>query len=70
MANTDEGKEEKKEPLDDFSLAVPRERVESLWRQVLTQRSTGRSDLAAARASRSKAELERRRIYHEALEAT
>ena len=27
-------------------------------------------DLAAARASRSKAELERRRIYHEALEAT
>ncbi len=51
-------------------MEASRERVESLWRQVLNQRSTGRPDLSAAKASRAKAELERQRISQEALEAT
>lgn len=51
-------------------LEASRHRVESLWRQVLSQKSTSRPDLAAARASRAKAELERQRISQEALEAT
>ena len=53
-----------------FSLEVSRERVESLWRQVASHRGSARDDLAAARASRSKAEMERQRIAAEALDTT
>ena len=52
------------------SLEVSRERVESLWKQEMTHKNPGRSDLTAARASRAKAELERQRISSAALEAT
>ena len=57
-------------PAEVFTLEVPRERVESLWRQALNQKGSGRADLAAARANRTNAELERQRISNEALEAT
>jgi hypothetical protein len=63
-ASQDQGQEQR------LPLEASRHRVESLWRQVLSQKSTSRPDLAAARASRAKAELERQRISQEALEAT
>ena len=53
--------EEQQESREVFSLDVSRERVESLWRQVLSQKSSGRADLAAAKASRAQAEMERQR---------
>lgn len=62
--------EEQQESREVFSLDVSRERVESLWRQVLSQKSSGRADLAAAKASRAQAEMERQRISSEALSAT
>ena len=66
-----EGNEEEREQTPEtFSLEVSRERAESLWRQVMGQKSSGRPDLAAARASRAKAEMERQRVSQEALDAT
>ena len=52
------------------NMEVSRDRVETLWRQALNQRSSSRSDLSAARDNRSKAEVERQRIAKDALEAT
>ena len=62
-------KDEQHEPAAAFSMEVSRERVESLWRQALNHQSSGRADLAAAKASRTKAEMERQKISHAALEA-
>ena len=58
------------DPFESFSLDVSRERVETLWKQALANKSSARNELATARASRAKAELERQRISNEALEAT
>ena len=67
---TEETKDEQQDALQNIEMEVSRERVESLWRQVLNQKSSARADLAVARASRAKAEMERQRISNEALEAT
>jgi len=70
LTDSEGNKEEPQDELQDFPLDVSRERVESLWRQILNQRSSARGDLATARASRAKAEMERQRIANEALEST
>ena len=57
-------------PLQNISLEASRERVETLWRQTVGNKSTGRSELAAARSSRARAEMEKQRISCEALEST
>ena len=53
-----------------LSLEVSRQRVESLWRQALSNKSSSRADLAAAKATRTKAEMEKQRIAAETLEVT
>ena len=58
------------DPVRDFSMEVSRERVEKLWKQAQTHKRSARSDLAVAKATRAKAELERQRIASEAMEAT
>ena len=55
---------------ENLSMEVSRERVENLWRQVMTNRSSARADLAAARAARAKAEMEKQRVSNETMEAT
>lgn len=62
--------DEHPESFEKFSMEVSLDRVESLWRQALSQRSSSKSDLSAARASRAKAEMERQRISTVSLEAT
>ena len=68
--DNEEVKEEQQDELENIAMEVSRERVESLWRQVLNQKSSARADLAVARASRAKAEMGKQRISNEALEAT
>ena len=68
--DNEEVKEKQQDELENIAMEVSRERVESLWRQVLNQKSSARADLAVARASRAKAEMEKQRISNEALEAT
>ena len=63
-------REQQPDSLPALSMEVSRERVESLWRQAMAQKSSARSDLSAARANRSKAEMERQRNSNQALEAT
>ena len=58
------------DPVRDFSMEVSRERVEKLWKQAQSHKRSARSDLAVAKATRAKAELERQRIASEAMEAT
>ena len=53
-----------------LSLEVSRQRVESLWRQALSNKSSSRAELAAAKATRAKAEMEKQRIAAETLEVT
>ena len=62
--------EEQPESFEKFSMEVSRDRVESLWRQAMSQRSSAKSDLSAARASRTKAEMERQRISIASVDAT
>ena len=52
---SEESRMEQQDALQNIPMEVSRERVESLWRQVLNQKSSARSDLAEARASRAKA---------------
>ena len=63
-------REEQQESGRSYSMEVSRERVETLWRQALRQKSSGNADLAAAKATRSKAEMERQQMSQAALEAT
>ena len=63
-------REEQQESGRSYSMEVSRERVETLWRQALRQKSSGKADLAAAKATRSKAEMERQQMSQAALEAT
>ncbi len=62
--------DEHQDSFQGLSTEVSRDRVESLWRQAQNHRSSAQSDLTAARASRTRAEMERHRIANEALEAT
>ena len=66
----EENRDEYQDSFHNFSLEVSRDGVESLWKQAMTHKSSGRSDLAAAKASRARAEMERQRISKDALEAT
>ena len=54
----------------DHSIDVSRERVESLWRQAVSRRSSSRSELAAARESLARAETQRQNMSSAMLEAT
>ena len=56
--------------LPKLPLEDSRDQVESLWRQALNHKSSSQSDLAAAKANRARAEMERHRISNAALEAT
>ena len=67
---SDDNVNEQQDSLQKFPVEVSRERVEGLWRQVLNHKNTAQPELAAARASRARAEMERQRISNAALEAT
>ena len=67
---SEESTNEQQDALQNIPMEVSRERVESLWRQVLNQKSSARSDLAEVRSSRAKAEMERQRISNDALNST
>ncbi len=54
----------------DHSIDASRDRVEGLWRQVVSRRSSSRSELAAARESRARAETQRQHMSSAMLEAT
>ena len=67
---SEDTRNEQRDSLQNLSMEVSRERVESLWRQAIARRSSSRSDLTAAKASRARAEVERQRTSHQALEST
>ena len=56
--------------MNNTSLEVSHEKVESLWKQAMTHRSSSRNELADARANRAKTEMERQRMASTALDAT
>ena len=66
----EENRDEYQDSFHSFSLEVSRDRVESLWKQAMTRKNSGRTELAAAKATRARAEIEKQRISKEALEAT
>lgn len=65
-----EGTNDHRDEQWDHSIDVSRERVESLWRQAVSRRSSSRSELAAARESRARAETQRQNMSSAMLEAT
>ena len=68
--DSENGRDTQNSAMEHYSLDVSRDRVESLWRQVLNHKNSSRSDLTAVRASRARAEMERQKASKEALEAT
>lgn len=68
--DSENGRDTQNGAMEHYSLDVSRDRVESLWRQVLNHKNSSRSDLTAVRASRARAEMERQKASKEALEAT
>ena len=70
MKNTNGHKEQKQGELQASSLEAVRERVEGLWQQAMSNRTSGREELAAAKANRAKAETERQLVANAALDVT
>ena len=70
MKNMNGHKEQKQGELQANSLEEVRERVEGMWQQAMSNRSSGREELAAAKANRAKAETERQLVANAALDVT